>query len=446
MRYGYALVVLVYLGAEPFLGPADVYAQGATQASITGIIRDGSGAVLPGVAVEASSTALIERVRSGVSDGTGRFRIVSLPPGIYDVTFTLTGFMTVKRERVELSGSFTATIDVEMNLGQIEETVTVTGESPIIDVQNTQSQQVINSEVLSSIPANRSFEHLAALVPGIQLNTNAQNVGGINGPVPPFFGGHGGSGFEGRLRMDGIGTGGATGGVSLLIVDTGNAAEITVSTTGGLADAEIGGPEINVVPRTGGNTFSGQLFLAGANGGHAERQLHAGVEGRGPARPVRARQGVGRQRRRRRADRAGSVVVLRHGTHAGKLRVDYGHVLQRQRRRSDQVDLRAGLEPAVVHGRRVEELVAAADVAGDAAQQVHRVLGRAGRVPFLRRRRQSNGGARGVGAHRRPVDARVSGGVDRTAVEQIAGRGRDSRGWDSATAASAPATTGTSYR
>ena len=260
------LVVLACLVAEPVLGPADVYAQGATQASITGIVRDGSGAVLPGVAVEASSPVLIERVRSGVSDGTGRYRIVSLPPGMYTVTFTLQGFTTVKREGVELSGSFTATIDVEMGLGLIEETVTVTGESPIVDVQNTQSQQVINSEVLSSIPANRSFEHLAALVPGIQLNTNTQNVGGINGPVPPFFGGHGGSGFEGRLRMDGIGTGGATGGVSLLIVDTGNAAEITVSTTGGLADAEIGGPEINVVPRTGGNTFSGQVFLAGANG------------------------------------------------------------------------------------------------------------------------------------------------------------------------------------
>src|SRR5687768_3925766 len=260
------LIVLAWLGAEPALGPADVYAQGATQASITGVVRDGSGAVLPGVGVEASSAALIERVRTGVTDGTGRYRIVGLPPGTYDVTFTLQGFTTVKRERVELSGSFTASIDVEMGIGLIEETVTVTGEAPIVDIQNTQSQQVINSEVLSSIPANRSFEHLAALVPGIQLNTAAQNVGGINGPVPPFFGGHGGSGFEGRLRMDGIGTGGATGGVSLLIVDTGNAAEITVSTTGGLADAEIGGPEINVVPRSGGNTFSGQLFMAGADG------------------------------------------------------------------------------------------------------------------------------------------------------------------------------------
>jgi hypothetical protein len=151
-RYASWLVVLACFGAGAALGPTDVYAQGATQASITGVVRDGSGAVLPGVAVEASSAALIERVRTGVSDGTGRFRIVSLPPGTYDVTFTLPGFMTVKRERVELSGLFTAAIDVEMSLGQVEETVTVTGESPIVDVQNTQSQQVINAEVLSSIP------------------------------------------------------------------------------------------------------------------------------------------------------------------------------------------------------------------------------------------------------------------------------------------------------
>ena len=259
-------VVVTCLALGLVLLPADVVAQGAVQASITGIVRDTSGAVLPGVTVEAASPALIERVRSALTDGSGRFRIVNLPPGSYVVTFTLTGFTTVKREGVELSGSFTASVDVDLRVGSLEETVTVTGESPIVDVQSVQRQQVVTSEVLASIPASRSFEHLAALVPGIQLSTTSQNVGGINGPVPPFFSGHGGNQFEGRLRVDGIGTGGATGGVSLLVIDTSNAAEITVSTTGGLADAEIGGPEINVVPRSGGNTFSGQFFVAGANG------------------------------------------------------------------------------------------------------------------------------------------------------------------------------------
>lgn len=264
MRDGCAVFVLVLLAAGHGLLAPNVYAQGATQASITGLVRDTSGAVLPGVTVEAASDVLIEKVRVGTTDGTGRYRIVSLPPGKYAVTFTLSGFRSVRREGVELAGSFVATVNEDLQVGAVAETITVTGEAPVVDVQSAQTQRVISNDVLASIPANRSFEHLAALVPGIQLNTTAQNVGGINGPTPPFFGGHGGAGTEGRLNVDGIGTGGATGGVSLLIVDTGNSAEITISTTGGLADAEIGGPVINVVPRTGGNALSGQFFFSGA--------------------------------------------------------------------------------------------------------------------------------------------------------------------------------------
>ena len=264
MRYGCAVFVLVSLSAGHGLMAPHVYAQGAIQASITGVVRDTSGAVLPGVTVEASSDALIERVRTGMTDSTGRYRIVSLPSGKYAVTFALSGFRTVRREGIELAGAFAATVNEDLQVGAIAETITVSAETPVVDVQSAQTQRVISNDVLASIPANRSFEHLAALVPGIQLSTTAQNVGGINGPTPPFFGGHGGGTTEGRLNVDGISTGGATGGVSLLIVDTGNSAEITVSTTGGLADAEIGGPVINVVPRTGGNALSGQFFFAGA--------------------------------------------------------------------------------------------------------------------------------------------------------------------------------------
>src|ERR1700730_978257 len=262
MRFEYALVVLACVVVS--LVPTNVHAQGATQASITGVVRDASGAVLPGVTVEVSSEALIEKVRTTLTDGTGRFRVVSLPPGIYVVTFALTGFAGVRREGIELSGSFTATVNVDLKVGSVEERVTVSGEAPVVDVQSAQRQQVIKSDVMASIPASRSYEMLAALVPGIQLSTTSQNVGGINGPVPPFFGGHGGASTEGRLNMDGIGTGGGSGGGSPLIVGSGNTAEITISTTGGLADAEIGGPIINIVPRTGGNAFSGQFFGAGA--------------------------------------------------------------------------------------------------------------------------------------------------------------------------------------
>src|SRR6185295_7682907 len=103
---------------------------------ITGVIKDASGAVLPGVTVEAASPVLIEKVRSVVSDETGQYRIVALPPGTYAVTFTLTGFSTVKREGIELTGTFVATVNVDLKVGALEETITVTGESPIVDVQS----------------------------------------------------------------------------------------------------------------------------------------------------------------------------------------------------------------------------------------------------------------------------------------------------------------------
>jgi carboxypeptidase family protein len=262
-----AWIVTGWLMAGLVALPASVNGQGATQASITGIVRDASGAVLPGATVEASSDVLIEKVRAGVTDATGRYRIAGLPPGTYNMTFTLTGFSAVRREGLALAGSFVATVDVSLQVGALAETITVKGEVPVVDVSSAQRQQVINSEVMASIPANRSYENLAALVPGIQLATTAQNVGGIQGPVPPYFTGHGGSSFEGRLRIDGMTTGGSTGGVSLMALDTGNAAEITVSTTGGSADAENGGAVFNIVPRSGGNTFAGNLFLMGAREG-----------------------------------------------------------------------------------------------------------------------------------------------------------------------------------
>ena len=182
MRYGRAVFVLVSLAAGHGLLAPNVNGQGAMQASITGIVRDSSGAVLPGVTVEASSDVLIEKVRAGITDATGRYRIAGLPTGTYNLTFTLPGFSTVRREGLELAGSFVATVNVDLQVGALAETITVTGEAPVVDVSSAQRQQVIDREVMASIPANRSYEGLAALVPGIQLATTAQNVGGIKGP------------------------------------------------------------------------------------------------------------------------------------------------------------------------------------------------------------------------------------------------------------------------
>ena len=239
----------------------NAYGQGATQASITGIVRDASGAVLPGVTVEAASPVLIEKSRTAVTDGTGRYLVVGLFAGTYSVTYTLTGFNTVRRDDVVLSGSLTATIDIEMRVGSLEETITVTGESP--DRRRAERQAAARHRCRDgerAFRAPRMYHNLVVLVPG--LSTGGQNVGGINGPAPLLVGGHGGNGAEGRINVDGLGVNGSSGGGSLYVTDTANVTEVAIDVTGGLGEAEVGGPAINVVPKTGGNTFSGTFFAA----------------------------------------------------------------------------------------------------------------------------------------------------------------------------------------
>src|SRR5438552_13981445 len=141
-----ALLVLLLL-------PAAAYAQ----ASITGVVKDSSGGVLPGVTVEASSPALIEKVRSAVTDDAGVYRIVDLGPGTYTVEFTLPRFSTVKREGIELTGSFAATVNAELKVGALAETITVTGESPVVDIQNTVRETTISKDIIAAIPATRAY-------------------------------------------------------------------------------------------------------------------------------------------------------------------------------------------------------------------------------------------------------------------------------------------------
>jgi hypothetical protein len=234
------------------------------QASITGTVRDMSGAALPGVTVEAMSPVLIERTRVAVSDSTGRYRIVDLRPGTYGVTFTLAGFNTVRREGIALEGSFTATVDADMRVGTIEETITVTGESPIVDVQSVRRQTVIDSDVITAIPVTRSYNSLMQLMPNTITQAGAaSDVQIVPGMV--VFGGNGGRSNEGRVNVDGISVGSAFNGagVSSYIPDVGNAREVAMIASGGLGEVEGGGPSLNVVPREGGNSFRGSTYLAG---------------------------------------------------------------------------------------------------------------------------------------------------------------------------------------
>ena len=212
----------------------------AQQAMLAGVISDGSGGVLPGVTVEVSSPALIEKVRSAVSDGTGQYRIVALPPGTYAVSYALAGFNTVRREGVALTGNATTTVNIELRVGAIEESVVVTGESPIVDVQNARRQQVIAGQVLSTLPTSRSYNNILQLVPSV-----AAGDGNIQlRPTMLLFTAHGGSAQDGRLTVDGINTGSSRGGsgVSSYVPDVQNASEVVFTISGNLGEAETGGP------------------------------------------------------------------------------------------------------------------------------------------------------------------------------------------------------------
>jgi hypothetical protein len=258
-------VKLVTLLACTAWCPAAAYAQ----ASITGVVRDTSGAVLPGVTVEASSDVLIERTRSAVTDGTGQYRIVDLRAGTYTVTFTLTGFSTVKREGIELTGALTASVNAELRVGTLAETITVTGETPIVDVQSIRRQTTMTSDVISNIPTARGYTGVMLLIPAIQTQgTSPAQVQITPGMV--VFGTVGGrNGNEGRLQVDGLGVGAARngGGVSGYNADIANAQEISYTVSGGLGEAEVSGPALSVVPKTGGNTVKGSVYLAGVSSG-----------------------------------------------------------------------------------------------------------------------------------------------------------------------------------
>src|SRR5882672_7669919 len=171
----------------------------AQQASgVAGVVRDTSGAVLPGVTVEAASPALIEKVRIVVTDGQGRYNVVDLRPGTYTVTFSLPGFNTMKREGIELPGGFTATVNADLQVGTLEETITVTEASPLVDTQNTRRQTVVSDELLAALPTStKSLGTLIVLTPGL---TGQADVGGSLGAYRTM-GTPQGVAYHGRVGM-----------------------------------------------------------------------------------------------------------------------------------------------------------------------------------------------------------------------------------------------------
>ena len=246
----------------------------SAQATIAGVARDASGGVMPGVTVDAASDALIEKRRSATTDSAGQFRIIDLPPGSYTVTFTIQGFGTVRRQGVELTGNRTATVDAELKVGEVAEAITITGDAPTVDVHSTVRQDVLSNQVITELPAARNIQNVTILIPGMSL-TGTLDVGGLrSGSEVNNFSAHGGRIDDGRLQLDGVTVGGPTGGAgansggggtSYFQPDMGNAAELAVTTSGALGEAESGGPVINVIPRSGGNRSQGSFYTAYAN-------------------------------------------------------------------------------------------------------------------------------------------------------------------------------------
>lgn len=250
----FVIVALLFL-ASPALA----------QSTVAGVVKDSSGAVLPGVTVEAASPALIEKSRTAVTDGTGQYRIVDLTPGTYTVTFSLSGFATIKREGIELTGGGVTTINADMRVGGVAETVTVSGEVPVVDTQtSTKREVVLSSQVLAEIPATRTYGNVLAMVPGVQsLTLDVNSTQNLSSTATNFFfTSRGGRGNEGTVQVDGMNVGSAFGGggVSSFAYDFVNAQEVQVTVAGGMGESDRGGPAFNIIPKTGGNTFSGTAF------------------------------------------------------------------------------------------------------------------------------------------------------------------------------------------
>jgi hypothetical protein len=232
------------------------YAQG----TLAGVVRDASGAVLPGVTVEAASPALIEKVRTSVTDGSGQYRIVDLRGGTYYVTFTLAGFSTVRREGVQMAGELIVTVNADMRVGALAETITVVGEAATVDLQSTTRQQVMTRDVIDALPTGRNYSSFGYLLPGV--NTSARDVGGAGGDTMSQLTIHGSRPGDQRVMQNGVNTMTlqVNGDRGIAVPNPGMASEVTVDTSGLSAEQGQGGIRINYIPRDGGNSFSGSTF------------------------------------------------------------------------------------------------------------------------------------------------------------------------------------------
>src|SRR5262245_14450571 len=233
----------------------------SAQSAIGGTVKDGTGAVLPGVTVEASSPVLIEKSKSVVTDAEGNYKVVDLRPGTYVITFSLEGFSTVRREGLELPSNFTATINTELKVGALEEALTVTGASPVVDVQSNVKAQVLSRDVLDAVPSAKTIQSLGQLIVGVNLSS--PDVGGSRAMQQTYFAVHGVGAAGANVTVDGMYTNGIMGdGAVQAYHNEAMIQEAVYLTAGGTAETLVGGLTMNLVPKDGGNRFSGAMKYA----------------------------------------------------------------------------------------------------------------------------------------------------------------------------------------
>ena len=228
------------------------------QSAITGVVKDTTGASMPGVTVEASSDVLIEKVKAATSDENGNYRIGDLRPGTYNVSFTLPGFKTFRRDGLQLQAEFTATINAELAVGSLEETITVTGSSPVVDVTTSAKTSVLNREAIDAIPTGRTIQGMAQLVVGVSLSL--PDTGGARAMQQTYMSTHGMTTANTTVLVDGQMTNGlqGDGAIQSYYNDSMNA-EVSYQTAGIGAETSSGGVRLNMIPREGGNRFSGDF-------------------------------------------------------------------------------------------------------------------------------------------------------------------------------------------
>ena len=290
MRARSLTCLTVFLLTAALVLPTSVWAQSATTGSVAGTVTDATGGVLPGVTVEVASPALIEGVRSAVSDAQGKYSVVNLKPGTYSVTFTLTGFSVVKREGVTLTMGFTAPVNAEMKVGSLQETVTVTGASPVVDVQNVRTQNVLGREKLDALPSAQTLASFAALTLGVVFGgASTQDVGGTAGEQGDSSV-HNSRNADQKFSMDGMNTNnsmGTNGGAfhAGQHYNMEGMQEATMAFSGMSAETETGGLQVNFVPKDGGNKFSSSARLAYTQGRFQTSNLTDALRARGAITP-----------------------------------------------------------------------------------------------------------------------------------------------------------------